>query len=97
MNIRNKPLSLLLATLAATIIAGCVSDPIHVEEDFGNSVNQMVNAQIYDPGTASDPDATAPEWLYGTAASNSVDGYDKSSRFENRSEGSSDDFDISFE
>ena len=61
-------------------LGGCSADPKYVEADFGNSVRQMVAAQIYDPVVASDPVEEPPELLDGTGASESVTGYRQSAR-----------------
>ena len=48
-NCRFGGTALLLVTLA-----GCVStEPLRVEEDFGKSVNQMIQAQTYNPEAAA--------------------------------------------
>ena len=56
-------------------VTGCISDPKQVEDDFGSSVKQMVNAQIYDPVAASQPDSMPPLILDGAVAGTGVDGY----------------------
>jgi hypothetical protein len=41
-------------TLLAAILAGCVStEPVRVQEDFGNSVKQMTQSQTYNPEAAA--------------------------------------------
>jgi non-homologous end joining protein Ku len=44
-----------IATMAALIVlAGCSSSS-RVEDEYGESVRQMVNAQVYDAATLSNP------------------------------------------
>ena len=48
MNSINKLLGVML--LAGTLaLAGCATDPVNVENDFGNSVRSMVEAQTANP------------------------------------------------
>ncbi len=68
------------AACVFVLLGGCSADPKYVEEDFGNSVRQMVAAQIYDPVTASNPAEEPPELLDGAGASESVTGYRESAR-----------------
>ena len=56
-------------------LTSCISDPKHVENDFGTSVRQMVDAQIYDPAAASQPDLIPPLIIDGTVAGTGIDGY----------------------
>lgn len=66
--------SVLYSALALfVLLTGCVIDPKNVEEDFGKSVKQMVDAQIYDPKAATNPDLIAPLILDGSAAGSSVE------------------------
>lgn len=61
------------------LVISCVgcgfSEPRRVQNDFGNSVRQMVKEQIHDPATASQPLLNAPDILDGISADNSVDAY----------------------
>lgn len=69
------PLAMAVAA-AALLGGGCAwHEPSRVEEDFGNSVRQMVQEQIYDPRAASEPAAGGPDLLDGTTADIVVDGY----------------------
>lgn len=62
-----------VAMLSAT---GCSStDPVRVEEDFGNSVRNMVNAQIYNPNAAKNPPAEPPLALDGEKADKVLEAY----------------------
>jgi type IV pilus biogenesis protein CpaD/CtpE len=52
-----KPLRALLAGAALLAAAGCAStDPNAVEQDFGNSVRAMQQAQIANPSAPADND-----------------------------------------
>lgn len=55
--------------VAGALCAGCAStaqtDATRVEDDFGNSVRQMVKGQIYDPKAASKPPAEPPMGMDG--------------------------------
>ena len=65
--------------LAALVAGGCAwHEPARVEEDFGESVRQMVQAQIHDPQTAARPAVNGPELLDGTTADISIEGYRQS-------------------
>ena len=71
-----------LTSISASILflSGCISDPKIVEEDFGKSVQQMINGQIADPAVASNPDLEGPLLIDGVAASESVLGYRKDAK-----------------
>ena len=71
-------------------LSGCIIDPTHVEDDFGNSVRQMVAAQIYDPEAATMPDPEPPLLVDGVAASQSVIGYREDAKREDRTASSTD-------
>lgn len=50
-----KPAIFALVSVA-TLLCGCSTvgtDPAHVDEDFGNSVRQMISSQIYDKNSPS--------------------------------------------
>lgn len=64
-------------------VCGCVADPVYVEEDFGQSVTQMLNGQIADPKTASNPDLQPSDLLDGAVGRNSVESYRRLSELEN--------------
>lgn len=72
---------LTVATLGATLLtASCAMGPVRVEEDFGRSVRQMVDAQISDPAVAADPSRHAPDRLDGAAAEEALSGYREGGR-----------------
>jgi hypothetical protein len=62
------PYSAAVAALAL-VLGACANtsdtDPVRVEQDFGRSVDQMIEAQIYDPKAARKPPAEPPMGLDG--------------------------------
>ena len=60
----------------ALLISGCADTP-KLDADYGNSVRQMVQAQTYDPATASNPAELAPEMTDGVRVKNALDEYRK--------------------
>jgi type IV pilus biogenesis protein CpaD/CtpE len=60
-----------------TTLSACSMDPVHVEQDFGNSVRQMIAGQISDPEAAVNPVPDAPDLLDGMSAEESLKGYRK--------------------
>ena len=73
-----KPIAATLC--AASLAASCAMGPTHVEEDFGRSVRQMVDAQISDPAAAADPSPHAPDRLDGVGAEEALSGYREGAR-----------------
>jgi type IV pilus biogenesis protein CpaD/CtpE len=60
------------------LLTGCSStDPVRVEQDFGNSVHHMIQAQIYNPQAARNPSTVPPAALDGPMAGNALDVYRK--------------------
>lgn len=54
-------------------IAGCVStEPVRVEEGFGKSVNQMVQAQTYNPEAAARTESLPVKEMDGKMAVDSL-------------------------
>ena len=51
--------------LPALLLAGCASEPTATEQEFGDSVRQMVRAQIADPSTISNPPQDAIDMTDG--------------------------------
>lgn len=73
-----RPRTIYLTCLGSMVLlsTACSStDARRVEKDFGNSVRQMVQAQIYDPQIAHQPPILGPNLLDGVAGSESVTGY----------------------
>jgi hypothetical protein len=57
----NQTLNMCLLTgimMAIALTSGCASGPTRVEEDYGNSVRAMRQAQIMDPVAAATVDTT---------------------------------------
>jgi hypothetical protein len=61
--------SAILSALLASTLTACANtadtDPVRVEQDFGRSVDQMIEAQIYDPKAARKPPTEPPMGLDG--------------------------------
>lgn len=58
------------------LMAGCTStDPVRVEQDFGNSVRRMVEAQTYNPAAAAHPPAEPPQGYDGAKAKRVIETY----------------------
>lgn len=61
--------SKLLPVLAALALSACATDrPYDHDPDFGATVRQLVDAQIYDPAAAANPAGTAPAGPDGVRA-----------------------------
>jgi hypothetical protein len=60
--------------LLAAILTGCVTtEPVRVEADFGKSVNQMVQAQTYNPEAAARTESLPIEEMDGEMAVDSLE------------------------
>lgn len=71
MNIIHKS-GLVLVTLA---VAGCANT--FSDDDYGRSVQQLVQSQTLDPATASNPAEFAPDFTDGERLKNALDVYRK--------------------
>jgi hypothetical protein len=71
MNIIHKS-GLVAATLA---VAGCANT--FSDEDYGRSVQQLVQAQTFDPAAATNPAELPPEITDGARLQNAMDVYRK--------------------
>jgi hypothetical protein len=69
-----SPWALILAV--AMTMTGCADTPV-ADADYGKSVQQMVEAQTYNPSAASNPPAMAPEVGDGQRIKNAIDVYRK--------------------
>jgi hypothetical protein len=58
---------------AALVVSGCATS----DDDYGQSVKQMVQAQTFDPAAASNPPELAPEITDGARLQNALDVYRK--------------------
>lgn len=61
--------------VAALAVAGCANTTS--DEDYGQSVRQLVQAQTFDPAAASNPPELAPEITDGARLQNALDVYRK--------------------
>lgn len=59
--------------IAALAVSGCATS----DDDYGQSVRQMVQAQTFDPAAASNPPEFAPEITDGARVQNALDVYRK--------------------
>ncbi len=58
------------------LLSGCAStDAVRVEEDFGNSVRNMIQAQTYNPDAARNPPSEPPKVLDGTVGRRVLETY----------------------
>ena len=65
-----------LALAALALAGGCAwQEPGRVESDFGNSVRQMIAAQIDDPRAASAPAVDGPNRLDGPTSQIGLESY----------------------
>ena len=64
--------SIMIAVVSITI-AGCSSAPKRVEADYGNSVNQMVQAATYNPEAAASTESIPVMGMDGKRALRSLD------------------------
>lgn len=53
-----------------------------MENDFGKSVRQMIDAQLYDPEAAANPPLIGLDTLDGSTAATTIDNYRKRSNIE---------------
>lgn len=67
----------LMLSLGITGCSAWRSEPKAMEQDFGNSVRQMIKAQIADPNAALNPDPEPVKSLDGPKAGNVLDVYRK--------------------
>jgi type IV pilus biogenesis protein CpaD/CtpE len=65
-NKQNPMLTRIFVLSLLVLTAGCTNNLTRVEQDFGNSVRHMINAQIYDPKAAENPPTQPPTELDGT-------------------------------
>nr|WP_298719067.1 hypothetical protein [uncultured Steroidobacter sp.] len=69
----SKPSTVVFASVA---IAGCADTPI-ADADYGSSYKQMLQAQTFDPVTASNPAEFAPEMADAARLENALEVYRK--------------------
>jgi len=56
---KTRSTKILAFLLPALALAACASNPTATEQEFGDSVRNMVRAQIADPNTISNPNEEA--------------------------------------
>lgn len=75
---RSKQFSLACFTGLLLILAGCSTnstDPVRVEMDYGNSVRNMVDAQIYDQAAANSLQSRPVIGIDGVKAEGVIESY----------------------
>lgn len=66
------------AMALAVLISGCAStDPVRVEEDFGESVRHMIQAQTANPNPPADPAASPSGGMDGKKSDAVIEAYRK--------------------
>jgi hypothetical protein len=63
------------ALLALCVFGGCATDPTLTEQNFGNSVRNMVRVQTYDPSTLDGNASDAIEPTDGQKTERTVEAY----------------------
>ena len=66
-------LGVFLLTFASLTSTGCSTEPKRVEADYGNSVQQMVQASTYNPEAAASTESIPVLGMDGKRAMNSLD------------------------
>jgi hypothetical protein len=66
-------LGITMIAVASITTAGCSSAPKRVEADYGNSVNQMVQAATYNPEAAASTESIPVIGMDGKRALRSLD------------------------
>lgn len=61
--------------LPALLLGGCANEPTLTEQNFGESVRQMVRAQTYDPSTISSPSEATIERTDGEMLEGAIESY----------------------
>jgi len=70
-------LKLIPAVMCGALLAGCVSDTPIADANWRKSVENMNQAQTYNPAAASNPEVLAPEVGDGQRIKNALDEYRK--------------------
>jgi len=66
-------LGITVLTIASVMLSGCNSEPKRVEADYGNSVQQMVQAATYDPEAAASTESVPVIGMDGKRAIRTLD------------------------
>ena len=66
-------LGVTILAIAGVTSSGCISEPKRVEADFGNSVNQMVQASTYNPEAAASTESKPVIGMDGKRAIRALD------------------------
>ena len=76
-------LGVFLLAFASLTSTGCSTEPKRVEADYGNSVNQMVQASTYNPEAAASTESIPVVGMDGKRAMNSLDAMTKDTELRN--------------
>lgn len=71
----NERLAALALAVLPLILTACSSGPSRVEQNFGDSVRQMIRAQTANPDTYSNPPTQAPDETDGQMLEGALEGY----------------------
>ena len=66
-------LGITVLTIASVMLSGCNSEPKRVEADYGNSVQQMVQAATYNPEAAASTESVPVIGMDGKRAIRTLD------------------------
>ena len=66
-------LGVTILAIAGVTSTGCISEPKRVEADYGNSVNQMVQAATYNPEAAASTESIPVMGMDGKRAIRALD------------------------
>jgi type IV pilus biogenesis protein CpaD/CtpE len=75
MIINNKRMVALISALVPLLLTACGSQPSRVEQNFGNSVRQMVRAQTANPDASANPPTQATNETDGQMLEGALEGY----------------------
>lgn len=71
----NRKILKAVPLLAILLLGGCANQETLTERNFGDSVRNMVRAQVYDPSTLSDPSDEIVDGTDGQKLETVVDTY----------------------
>lgn len=71
----NKTIAAVLGATLVVTVGGCAGGPTATEREFGDSVRQMIRAQVYDPSTLQTPSEEPVERTDGQLLERSLEAY----------------------
>ena len=72
---KTRSTKILATLLPALALAACASNPTATEQEFGDSVRNMVRSQIADPNTISNPNQDAIDLTDGQMLGTALEAY----------------------